>query len=103
MRKEPIESVQVVLESLFGVVAGMAENADGTVVVAVGDDFEELPIQFTLTEREDFYAFFIAVSRHSIQIESEQVGLHFGEQVGEAIEVFVAVMQVVHDADVLAL
>ncbi len=101
LRDEPGEAVEVVLQALFRVFAGVVENADRTVPAAVADDAEQLQVERALPEREDLAAELLAVAVHTVEIDGEEVRLHLLEQLREAVEVIVAVVKIVDDADVL--
>ena len=85
----------------FGVFfVDVVENADWAGVAAVLNRFDDLGVEVALADGQDFLAGFVAILGHAVEVEAEEVGFGFGEQVGEAIEVFVGVVEVVDDADV---
>lgn len=99
--EEGLEAVEVGLEAGFGVFVGVVEDADGSDPAGVADGLEELGVEFALADDEDFLAAGLAVAGHAVEVEREEVGFHLGEQGGEAVEVVVAVMEVVDQADVV--
>ena len=100
MRQQPVEAVEVVLQALLRVVVRVADDADGTAIAGVADDAEELEIEIARTERQDFLPLFVALANHAVEVQAVQIRLHRRERGGEAVEVIVAVMEIVHDADV---
>jgi len=98
---EPIESVQVVLESLLRIIVRMAEYSDRPLVAAVADRLEELQIERTLPQWKDLLAESLAVGDHAVQVQANEMRQHLREDFGEAVEVRVAVVEVVNHAHVL--
>ena len=97
---EPVEAVEVVLEPLLGVVLGVAEDADRAAVAAVADRLEQVEVERPLAQRQDLPADLVAAAVHAVEVQAQQVGHHLLEQRREAVEVVVAVVEVVDDPDV---
>ena len=97
---QPIETVQVIAQPLFGVVLGMAQNADRALVAAGTDGPQQFEVQGTLAQRQDLPAMTVAVLFHPVQAHGTQVRQHFAEQWAKTVKVIVAVMKVVDDSDV---
>ena len=99
---EPVEAVEVVAQPLLGVVLGVAEDADRPAVAAVADDPQQLEVAGALAQRQDLPAVAVASLVHAVEVDRcTRYGMHLREQAGEAVEVVVAVVQVVDDADVV--
>ena len=78
----------------------MIENADGSAVAARPDLAEDFHVLGADAERQDLAALFVALEIHAVEVETEQMRFHQLDRRGEAIEMAVTVVQVVHDADV---
>ena len=78
----------------------MIEDADGAAITRVGDCFDECFVKFALADGNDLFAQLVALFSHAVEVEAQEVGFHFFEHLGEAIDVFMAVMEVVNHADI---
>ena len=79
----------------------MVQDADGAVVTARAHDAQHLHILRADTERQNLAAFGLAVDVHAVQVEAQQVRQHSWQHLGQTIKVPVAVVKIVHHADVL--
>ena len=71
---QPVETVEVIAQPLFGVVLRVAQNADRPAVAAGTDGAQQLEVQGTLAQRQDLAAVAVALHVHSVQAERAQVG-----------------------------
>ena len=97
---QPVEPVEVVLQAGLGIQIGVIEDADRPRVAAAGDHLQQRQVEFARTQRQDLLALLLALVHHAVQIQAVQVRLHLLKQRFEAVEVVVAVVLVVDDADV---
>ena len=72
----------------------------GPVVAAVADDPEQAEVVLALAQRKDLPADLVAAGVHAVEVQASRYGFISVEQGGEAVEMVVAVVQVVDDADV---
>ncbi len=61
----------------------------------------KLEVEGPLPQRQDLAAVAVALFFHPVQADGAQIRQHLVEQRTEAVEMFVAVMQVVDDPDVV--
>ena len=78
----------------------VAEDADRPAIAAVADDPQQLEVARALAQRQDLPPDPVAARVHAVEVHRHEVRLHLREQCGEAVEVVVAVVQVVDHADV---
>ena len=79
----------------------MIENADGPSVAARADLAKDLHILRADTERENLASLRVAGDVHAVEVETEQVGFHQLDRRGETVEVAVAMVKVVDDANMV--
>ena len=94
------QALEVGAEAGFGVLVGVVEDADRPAPAAVADLTEQFEVEVALADHEDVLARLVAVADHAVEVQREQVRLHRLQERGEAVEVVVAVVEVVNDPDV---
>ena len=101
LRDEPVEAVEVVAQPLLGVVLGVAEDADRARGSRCRGSSAAGPGRARPGRAAGSSCPVLSPpGHHPVEVQRPQVRLHLREQVGEAVEVVVAVVQVVDDADV---
>ena len=80
----------------------MIQNPDRPLIAAGDDRFDKVDFQVAVANWQNLFARFVACLDHPIKVQAIEVGDHGLQQFGETIEVIVAMMHVVDDADVRA-
>jgi hypothetical protein len=78
----------------------VAEDTDWAFVMALEEDLQHPAIVLALAEGEDLRVLGII---HAVEVDAQQVGLHQSQQFAKFADVFVTVMEVVDDANVIGL
>ncbi len=97
---ELFEAREFLAELHLGVFVGVADDADGPLPSAGVDDAEEVEFLVAGPEGDDLPARAIALPRHAVEVERQEVGLEDLQLGGEVADVVVGVVEVVDDADV---
>ena len=101
LRHQPGKAIQIVEQATFRVFVGVIENANRAAVAAGADLTQHLHILRADTERQDLPPLRIAADVHAIQVEAEQMRQHQRQHLVEPVQMTMAMMQVVNQANVL--
>ena len=100
MRTQPIQAIEVIEQSGFGVVLRVPEDANWTVIAAIANRAQLFQVELALPQRENLLPLLVAIANHAVEVHAQQVRQHLLHQCRETVDLVVSVMQVVNDADV---
>ena len=100
LREQPVEAVEVVLQSALGIFVGVIEDANRPAPAAVANDGEKFWVEFALSERDNLLIQPFAIAHRAVEVQRDEIRLHLREQLAKARHVLVTVMLVIDDADV---
>src|SRR6516164_9016030 len=100
VRHEPIESIEVVQQSLLDIVLSMAEDAKRATIAAVSNCPQYSQIEIVRPQWQDLQPLQITFGNHAVEVNGIEMRQHFAQQIREAVEVIVAVVEVVDKSDI---
>ena len=103
LSNQPVEARQVVSQPGAGIEIGVIQDADGPPVAAVANRAQQLQVQFTRAEGQNLLAALVTVGAHAVEIQRIQPRLDLLQQSRETFEMRMAVMQVIHEANIVEL
>src|SRR5207245_1320906 len=95
------ESGEVLGQTCLGVLVGVVEDRDAPAVAAVADLAEKLKVLLSLADGQHLLVVLLAVASHAVEGDAGKIRLGLLEDGWEAIDLAVAVVQVVNDREVV--
>ena len=100
LRNEPLEPIEVIQQTAFGVLHGVIKNTDHAGITAGPDLTQDLEILGASADGQDLATLGIAADVHAIQVHAQEMRQHELQRFVQPVKVPVSVMKVVDDADV---
>lgn len=99
--KEFFEALKISKQCLLGIRAiKVTKDSHRAAPAALRDEIEHLFFLVAGADGQNLFPLLIAIFEHAVDVQGEQVGLHFLEKGREAGDLVVAVMEIVDDTDV---
>lgn len=96
---QPVEAVEIITQAKFDIIAGMTNDTDQALVAGSKNGFQQFEVMLAGSQVENLRFSIV----HPVDIQAKQIGFHGIERLGKVREVFVTMMKIIDDTDMIGM
>jgi hypothetical protein len=89
---EFFQAIEIFFESEGGIEIGVVQDTDGSIEAHFSDSFEDFFVSVSLSDWQDLFTDAFTIVFHAVEVDRQEVGFDFREDLIESIELMVCVV-----------